>query len=410
MKIAKNGVTLVELLIAITLTTIVGGAIGMIFNAAMETWRFGDEMASIEAMIPALVNQISEGDYVSPGIVDALVVTEASAHSIGFVPLIMEYFEPDRFRNEEQTFPLSYPYLKGSPVPKGQIRAEDSDSFRNIRTAFLPGDAKDPPEEHDRVQILDELPDGAQLRVIYRPDHLKNPLTIMRIHWDDAKGEITRDYLGSSEVLGKNSFGVSFMDTRFQYFSNVNLEIQPLAGEEFLEDEQRQQITAAKVLISGKKGATKKTIMQFMNMRNLGWAASGIVLTEGTEVVIPNSRAIRSLAIVNITGVKEKSMLTFEIESSTGQPWLARLKFDLIEEQPALIDYVIEYPVGKNVLTRPVFSPVAKGFDLLTFDETGRYDYDDDPAMDDVVTFDDETVTFRVTEMGIGGAALYVRP
>lgn len=406
----RQGVTLIELLVAISLTTIVGGAIGMIFNAAMETWRFGDEIASIEAVAPPLVNQISEGDYTNSGIVDALAITEASKNSIGFVPLFLDHFDADAFLNEDQIFKLSYPFQKGSTIPKGQIRTPGSPAFRNVRTAFLPGELEDPPEDLDRVQFLDEIPENARVRIIYRPSHEKDPRVIMRIHWDETTGELTREYLGNTESLGKNIFGVSITEMILQYFTNTNLEILPPSGEELLDDNQRQQITAAKIMLSAKKGDTEKTMVQFVNMRNLGWATTGAVITEGSEVTIPSSFRIRSLAIVNITGVQDDSTLSFQVESAQGTTWLARLHFGLVDEKPALIDYSIEYPEGKVVLNRAVFLPVSRGFDLLTFDETGKYDYDDDNGVEDTVVFDDDPVTFRVVEMGIGGAALHIRP
>ncbi len=382
----------------------------MIFNAAMETWRFGEEIASFEAVVPPLVNQISEGDYLNPGIVDALVITEASSTNIGFVPLFMDYFDYNPFLNEKQIFTLSFPYQNGSPLPKGQIRAESSGMFRNVRTLFSPGVSEGSSEEEsDRIQFLDEIPKDAAVRVIYRPSHEKDPRMIVHLRYDAAVKEFTREYLGEMETLSKNSFGVSVTEVRFEYFSNTNDQILPESADGFLSDSEKQQITAAKILVVGKKAATEKTLVQFINMRNLGLAATGIVLEEGMELTIPSSSDIRSLAIVNLTRIQGDSALAFEIESPMGETWLAHLNFGLVDEKPTLIDYTVEYPAGKTVLKQTVFLPVSRGFDMLTFDGTGKYDYDDDGA-DDIVLFEDSPVTFRVTEMSIGGAALQVRP
>ncbi len=409
MKNGKSGLTLIELLIAISLTTIVGGAIGMIFNAAMETWRFGEEMASFEAVVPPLVNQISEGDYENPGIVDALVITEASSTSIGFVPLFMDHFDYDSFSNEKEIFTLSFPYQSGSPLPKGQVREEGSKSFRNIRTLFLPGGSEGSEKEEDRIQFLDEIPKGAAVRVIYRPNHEKDPHAIMRLRYDAATKEFTREYLGEVETLGKNSFRVLITDVHFEYFSNTNDQVLPESTDGFLSDSEKQQITAAKILVMGKKADTEKALVQFINMRNLGLSTTGIVLEEGMELTIPSSSDIRALAIVNLTRIQGDSTLAFEIESPGGETWLAHLNFGLVDEKPTLMDYTVEYPAGKTVLKQAVFLPVSRGFDMLTFDGTGKYDYDDD-GVDDIVLFEDNPVTFRVTEMDIGGAALQVRP
>jgi hypothetical protein len=233
---------------------------------------------------------------------------------------------------------------------------------------------------------------------------------IIHLRYDAAAGAFTREYLGEAEILGKNSFGVSLTEVRFEYFSNTNDQIFPESEDGFLSDSEKQQVTAAKVLVTGKKVDTEKTIMQFINMRNLGLARAGIVLEEGVELTIPSSSDIRSLAIVNLTGIEGDSALTFEIESPMGETWLAHLTFGLVDEKPMFIDYDVEYPVGKTVLKQAVFLPLSRGFDVLTFDGTGKYDYDDDSDVDDIVLFEDSPVTLRVTEMDIGGAALQVRP
>lgn len=406
----RNGITLIELLVAISLASIISSAVALIFEASMEAWRFGDEMASIEAVLPPLINKICEGDYAKPGIVDALVVTNATGNTVSFAPLVLDVFEPEPFRNPDQIFTLSRPFQAGSPLPKGQVRPGEESVFRNVRTVFLSGREQNPPVDEDAVQFVDPLPEDGQIRVIYRPDHTKDPAAIMTLAWQSQNHEFTREYTGAVESLAENNFGVEISDVVFQYFSNSNEEITASDGSGILSGEERNRVTAARIMAAARKGETKKTVTQFVNMRNLGWATGGVVIFEGSELTIPTSLLIRALALVNISGISDRGKLKLEAESVYGDSWTVSMNFGLVEGKPLLLDYRVEYPAGRTVLERSVFQPVSKGFDLLTFDEEGRYDYDDDQGVDDTVLLEDEPVTLRVTTMEIGGASLYIRP
>ena len=69
-KKSTKAITLIELLIAIALTSISATAMATIFEVSLDAWRFGQEIASIEAVAPELVKLLSDTD--SQGLVDAI--------------------------------------------------------------------------------------------------------------------------------------------------------------------------------------------------------------------------------------------------------------------------------------------------------------------------------------------------
>ena len=409
-KNSADGFTLVELLIAITLTALIATAVAMIFDASMEAWRFGEEIASIETVVPDLMNKISEGDYVSAGIVDALAVTSADKNGISFVPLAIERFKVNSSADDGQFFELGKPFQLGAPLPKGQIRLPGERFFQNVQTEFHLGKDEKPPQEKDRIRFLEPISEDSEVRVVYRPDYAKVPEAVMTFRWNPESKSVVREHEGFKLDLSENSLKVEVTNMEFQYFSNTNAQIIAKDPSGVLDESERQLITAAKIICSVKKGGTEKTFTQFVNMRNLSASNVGIVIKEGDSIKIPNSKLIKSLSIVNVFGVEGKSVLQLRVESQFGNDWVVALTYDIVDEKPMLVKYQVEYPAGKVVVEKVVSEPASKAFSLLKLDDEGKYDYDNDEGIEDVVNFEDEDVTLQVETMEVGGAAIHVRP
>ncbi|MBI4388354.1 MAG: hypothetical protein HY582_04870, partial [Candidatus Omnitrophica bacterium] len=381
---------MIELLVAIALTAIIATAVATVFEAAMDAWRFGQEIASIEAVAPEFVNRVSEGDYTTVGLVDALTVTSADSSKVSFVSLAMDHFEVDLVQNEDQAFELTRPFQLGAPLPKGQVRLPGEKLFQSVNTTFKPGKDEEPPQEHDRIQFVEEIPEDSEVRVVYRPDYNKVPETIVSFTWNQETKTLIRDFEGESADLTKNSFGVEVLHVEFHYFSNINQEIIPKDPSGVLDESEMRLITAAKVIVNARKDDTKKTITQFINMRNLSWATAGVVISEGTELKIPNSKLIKSLALVNVSGVSEKSDIRLLISSAFGKSWALTTTYDVVDEKPMLVRYQVEYPDGTTVIDQSVEQPAANTFSLLTLDNQSLFDYDDDEGVEDKVIFEDD--------------------
>jgi len=157
------------------------------------------------------------------------------------------------------------------------------------------------------------------------------------------------------------------------------------------------------------KNNVLRELSSFVSIRGLGGnLGSGLALNEEMEVLIPDSKQIRTLALDNIWGISDDDKLDIEI-SGYGRTWKISIDFGISGAEPSILGFNIEYPPGSVVYTNKRIRPAKSGLNLLKLGND-YYDYDDDANVEDIVDVSGEEVKFRVTRMDISAAAIFVRP
>ena len=83
----KHALTLIELLIAITISTILGGATVLMLRSGLDAYIYSEEQVLIQKILDETLEEISGESFKSYGIKDALEILEAKEDSISFLPL-----------------------------------------------------------------------------------------------------------------------------------------------------------------------------------------------------------------------------------------------------------------------------------------------------------------------------------
>jgi hypothetical protein len=148
-----------------------------------------------------------------------------------------------------------------------------------------------------------------------------------------------------------------------------------------------------------------------VNIRALGKSGQGILLSEGLEIPIPDSERVRILQLINFTGVSDGNVVELKIGLPKAQNfWRVKLILGSEEDVPLLKRYEIYYPGSQLVSESSETFPLNQGFDLLSIDRDGFYDYDDDPGVTDQVMFKGDGVTLSVIRSDPEGVMIVVRP
>ena len=92
-----------------------------------------------------------------------------------------------------------------------------------------------------------------------------------------------------------------------------------------------------------------------------------------------------------------------------GKAWRITLELGIKDELPIIERYRIDYPPGFVVYSEKINFPLELPFSLLNIGANGRYDYDFDKDVENVVNLKGD-VFLSVEKMTAQGAALFVRP
>ncbi|MBN1522796.1 MAG: prepilin-type N-terminal cleavage/methylation domain-containing protein, partial [Candidatus Aureabacteria bacterium] len=393
--------TLVELLIAIALSTIISATIIYVFKAGLDSWEYGQGQALCQLSDETAVEKIIEGDYFYDGLREALEIIKAQETEIQFVPWYVQTV--DKIEPGEK-YQLERTLLKGASFPVGEVFNEKTKSYEFRNMGYLFEKTETSSREFVRFHVSQFYRHG---RVIYYPDPRVHEDVIMRIYYEPSKKMIYREYLGVTKPLFRGEHNI--ISLSFRYFDSTNSEIDP--GRINISKTLTTPVTAVSVEVTAESGSETYTLKSFVNIRKKGIAGSGLYLTENARVPVPDSKNIKTLTLTNFGGIFEHSTaeVLIQSESLKGQNYLVRIEFDNIDGIEYILSFSIEYPKGETVLKKDVNKPVATGLNLLTLDPSGHYDYDDDNGIEDFVSFEGDDIILSVEKMGIGGMNLFVR-
>ena len=413
----RRGLTLIELLIAITISAILAGTTVLMLKGSLDAYTFSQDEAFTQKILDETLAELSSGTYVTWGIQDAVEIIEARADSFSFVPLWVDSsHKMASMITGEQEFELNRPFKAGAPLPIFEFKRSGSGDFGTASIKFILADkSAQGVSSVDKVILAEPVPTDTQLiSIIYHPDSESFSDKVMQMSWSPQKSAFIRQYAGKTDIIPAKVYKeFKLNNANFQYFDNNNTEIVPDSASKGVSQDSLSSITAVKVNLfitpsNIERGKTRQA-SSFINLRNTRSFGSGILLRAGTRVKIPDSEHIRTLSIGNIIGIKEGSIIQFQAEGERGGVWKVSLHLGFKDNLPVLKQYSIEYPLGTVVYSETINLTTDLPLNLMNLGNNGRYDYDFDKGVDNVVDLGG-SVIFTATRMDCAGAALFVRP
>ncbi len=393
--------TLIELIVAISLSTIILGAIFFSLTAALESWRYTRNELALQQVVGTALEELLEGTEAFPGLRSALEVIEADEHRFSFVqPWVEEHIAS----GGAKSYQLTRHIRPGAGTPTAEFALVGTDYFRTIAVAW-----QDPDNlaTRPRLKPLD-FEAGSVLRLSYHPDPERAPDAVMTVGWDPKSKTILVDHLGGRAEIGKNFFGVQITNCRFRFYDQTNtlIENNSVYGKNPL-----QMITGIEVEITGKVEEHDLTLIGMIMLRNSSRQSGLVILGEGVKVPIPSSSRIRTLLLTNLMGVTAGDEIHLEFSPKSQRSYRIKLRFEQYgKTRPVIGEVVVEYPPGQVVLSERPRTSADLGVDFLAIGSGGFYDYNDDPYVEDIVLLEDEPITLTVTRMDPGGGACFIRP
>lgn len=402
------GLTLVELIIVVSLVAIVLGVVALVLRTGLSSWQFGESEALLQRETQLLLEEMIEGTDRIPGIREALEIIDATDTSLGLIPLWVDYYP--EYKKDQRQFTLSKKFKSGAFMPIGQVRVRGSKEFMSVPVVF--SQAKG--ESSNTVDFINPIPVGADVRVLFYPDP-SDESVVMHYYWDKNLRRIFRVYQGKTEDIIRRNKKMKVSECKFSYYDNLNKELIPVYEGESVKISSsagagRANLSAIGIKVTMEQNKVKRELSSFVSARLLGGnLGSGIMLSKGTEVEIPDSAHIKALVLDNIGGIAEGDKLEIEIKPSSGSTWKMKMDFGIVNDEPYIMGFSVEYPLGSNVYTNTHQRPVKGGFNLLRFGDD-YYDYDNDNNVNDVVNIISDHVVLKVVRMDLEAAALFVRP
>jgi prepilin-type N-terminal cleavage/methylation domain-containing protein len=400
---SSKGLTLIELLVAVSIASMVTLGIQQLLDTALTAWRVSIEEVTIGRLSEGVMQEMMEGTDEFAGIRDAVEIVEAAPASVQFVPMWFDLFHR---LPEDGKFYLTKRLRPGTPPPVCEIKFPGAEEFQTYPAAFHGHDAAS-------AQWIDfgfPIKRGSAVLVGYQPDARIHPDLIMDYHWEAKTGKLLRRYNRLTTEFALRREGIKITSVRFVYYDGRNREVEvPSAKSSKISA--LSQITAIKIILGFEGKEFKRQNSSLINIRALGKTGQGILLSEGLEVPIPDSEHIRIFQLVNLTGVHEGNVIELKIGSpNIHSSWRLKLILGKEEDTPLLTRYEIYYPQDQLVVERSEEFSLAQGLDLLSIDFDGLYDYDDDPSVTDQVMFKGNEITLSVIRSDPEGVMVVVRP
>ena len=252
------GFTLIELMVAISLSLIILGAIYFSLNAALESWRYTRNELALQQVVGTTIDEIIEGTDTYPGLRSALEVIDAEEHRFTFV---QPWVEEHQASGGSKGYQLTRHVKPGAGLPTAEFALPGTDFYHSLSVAWQDPDNL---STRPRLKPLD-LESGSTLRLSYHPDPERAPDAVMTVGWDSKERTIMVDHIGGREQIGKNIFGVEIVECRFRFYdpSNTPLEDFAVHGKNSM-----QLITAVEVQITGRIEQHELTLIGMVMLRN----------------------------------------------------------------------------------------------------------------------------------------------
>ena len=407
----RNGFTMVELLVAVAVTSLIGSVIAAVLAAGFDSWIYSNNKLILQKTTNDLINYLIDGGFDSEGIRDLVDLKNATGSSISFTNLWHDdTHKADPLMNREQEFTLNRQFKAGSSVPMGQVKRAGTDEYVTVPIEFIYGEGTDPDKPDDVIKFLDPLPVSARVKAVFTPDGDADPSTQRHFAWDSKTKRVFETYNGKTEDIIKRDDKTKIYALSFMYYDNLNQPVNTSGGEFSVND--LRKITGVKIYIFAARKSDWLETTTYTNIRNV--SSIGVSIVAGSEVPIPTTDKIKAFSIGNFYGGAGKdNVITLLATPKKGKAWRIMLKISKESENKMQVDYFqMEYPPGTKVASMYVELPFyADEFvNLMTLDRTGKYDYDEDTSIYDIVHVISAPVILKVERCDFDGAQLFVRP
>ena len=126
-KSPANGLTLIELLIALSIATILIGVVVLMLKTSFDAYTFGQQEVLLEKALDDCLDEIAGGGFENYGIKDSLEILNVTPTSITFVPLWLddshtlkpEHEHPELF--DKIPFILNRHFKPGASFPIAEV-------------------------------------------------------------------------------------------------------------------------------------------------------------------------------------------------------------------------------------------------------------------------------------------------
>lgn len=400
-RLNSSGFTLVELLVAIAISVFIAAAIYWSVVTALQSWGYMKDELLLQKVASQTMQELIEGSPDGYGLRDALEVVSASEDE---AEVVFPWTDATHIaQSGMKVYTLNKQIKPGTGIPIAEARLPEAETYRSIPITVLDWGRK---EELDKVELPLDIASGSQLRFTYHADPKKNPDIISGFKWIEEEGQIYLEDNSGRRNISKNLFGIKITKFSFRYYDNANDELSD--GGDVGEDD-LQFIAGIEIFLEASLKDKKKELLSFVNLRNSPARGGSVVLKEGVEMPIPDSKRIKTLFLTNLRGIDNKDVLQLEADPSSGTSWRVTINFSRDGlSVPMVESYVIEYPAGNVILNEKPRTSVELGLNLLSLGTNGLQDYDDDEDIEDFVLLEGD-VELKVTKMDIAGAALFVR-
>lgn len=399
---ARRGFTLIELLVAIAVSIILVGVVTLSLAAALDSWRYTRDELALQQVMSGVLEEMLEGTDWRPGLRSALEVSGAQDTQVSIVP---PWTEEHSMTGGRESVALAQYVRPGTGLPTAELRLPGTTPFVPIPVSWEDSERV---SDRPRIRPAFDIVSGSTLRVSYHPDPTRSPEALVTFRWDPEQGVVMREQATGAAPLGQNAFGVTISDCRFRYYDQTNTVLAESGG---VAADDAPLITAVEVEMTGRVGAHALTLRGMMMLRNSMRQSGLLVLHEGLRISVPDSHAIKTLLVTNLTGIRHDDELQLEVRPPAGRSWRVTMRFERYGQAAPVIGQVtVEYPPGHPVWTDRPRTSADQGLDCLTLGPNGLYDYDDDSDVEDVVLVEGEPAILTVTKMDIQGAACFVQP
>jgi len=286
-----KGLSLIELLITLAISSIIVGVIAFTLQTCLDTFFYVQDDIFLQKVLDETLQTISGGDYQNYGVEDSLEIIDANISSIAFVPLwVDDTHISGSSAEKKQEFILNYPFKAGATLPIGEVLEKVGKEmiWRQKSLTLLIAGEDQGADFKDRVYFNESVPSNAKVRFIYHPDSAKSKESIMTMRLTNQG--ILREYRNKKTYLPAHVIDLFRVeDIKFQYFDNLNKEIQVDSGTGALSKTLIPNITALRIILKVGGGDLSKEASAFFNIRNTRSSGLGIIIRKGTELKIPNS-------------------------------------------------------------------------------------------------------------------------
>ena len=337
----RRALTLIEVLVAISIAAVLTLGIERLLTTALTAWRLATEEVAISGLSEETMRGLMEGDYDLPGIRDAVEMIDVQEDSITFVPLWLDIFDPVP---KDGTFYLSKRLRPGAPTPLGEVKFRGA---RQFATYF--GTVRMDQTGKPWFDFGFPIQRGSAVQLSYQPDVRVHPELAMTYKWDKKAQRITRFYRDEVTHFNLRHETIKTTSFRFTYLDGSNRPVD-ITGKKLSTENALIRITAVRVELKLEGAELTKEATSLANIRALGKAGQGIILSRGLDIPIPDSANIRLMQLLNFTGVDEGHVIEVKVHAPRAKyEWRLKLLLGIEGNIPVLRRYEIYYPTNKQV-------------------------------------------------------------